>query len=82
MVTLTSSDARKNFAETVRRSQTEPVVIERRGRREAIMLAPEEFDRLVEAAEELDDIAAFDAAISEEGENIPWGELKAELGWE
>ncbi|MHA3684996.1 type II toxin-antitoxin system Phd/YefM family antitoxin [Leucobacter sp. HY1908] len=82
MVTLTSSDARKNFAETVRRSQTEPVVIERRGRREAIMLAPEEFDRLVEAAEELDDIAAFDAAMSEEGENIPWGELKAELGWE
>ena len=45
------------------------------------MLAPEEFDRLVEAAEELDDIAAFDAAMSEEGENIPWDELKAELGW-
>ena len=81
MVTLSSSDARKNFADTVRRSQTEPVVIERRGRREAVMLAPEEFDRLVEAAEELDDIAAFDAAMSEEGENIPWGELKAELGW-
>jgi antitoxin Phd len=81
MVTLSSSDARKNFADTVRRSQTEPVVIERRGRREAVMLAPEEFDRLVEAAEELDDIAAFDAAMSEEGENIPWDELKAELGW-
>ena len=71
MATLSSSDARKNFADTVRRSQTEPVVIERRGRREAVMLAPEE----------LDDIAAFDAAMSEEGENIPWDELKAELGW-
>ena len=81
MATLSSSDARKNFADTVRRSQTEPVVIERRGRREAVMLAPEEFDCLVEAAEELDDIAAFDAAMSEEGENIPWDELKAELGW-
>ncbi|MEZ5112953.1 MAG: type II toxin-antitoxin system Phd/YefM family antitoxin [Nocardioidaceae bacterium] len=81
MATLSSSDARKNFADTVRRSQTEPVVIERRGRREAVMLAPEEFDRLVEAAEELDDIAAFDAAMSEEGENILWDELKAELGW-
>ena len=69
MATLSSSDARKNFADTVRRSQTEPVVIERRGRREAVMLAPEEFDRLVEAAEELDDIAAFDAAMSEEGES-------------
>jgi len=81
MVTLTASDARKNFADTVRRSRAEPVVIERRGRREAIMLSPEEFDRLVEAAEELDDIAAFDAAVAEEGENIPWDELKAELGW-
>lgn len=81
MVTLTSSDARKNFADMVRRSQTEPVVIERRGQREAVLLAPEEFDRLVEAAEELEDIAAFDAAMAEEGENIPWDEVKAELGW-
>jgi len=81
MVTLTSSDARKNFADTVRRSQVEPVVIERRGQREAVMLAPEEFDRLVEAAEELEDIAAFDSAMAEEGENIPWDEVKAELGW-
>lgn len=81
MVTLTSSDARKNFADAVRRSQVEPVVIERRGQREAVMLAPEEFDRLIEAAEELDDIAAFDSAMAEEGENIPWDEVKAELGW-
>ena len=81
MVILTSSDARKHFADTVRRSQSEPVVIERRGRREAVLLAPEEFDRLMEAAEELEDIAAFDAAMSEEGANIPWDEVKAELGW-
>jgi len=81
MVTVTSSDARKNFADTVRRSQAEAVVIERRGRREAVMLAPEEYDRLVEAAEELDDIAAFDSAMAEEGENIRWDDLKAELGW-
>jgi len=81
MVILTSSDARKHFAEAVRRSQDEPVVIERRGKREAVMLAPEEFDRLTEAAEELEDIAAFDAAMAEEGANIPWDEAKAALGW-
>jgi len=45
------------------------------------MIAPELFDSLVEAAEELEDISSFDEAMAEEGENIPWDEVKAELGW-
>lgn len=81
MVTFTSSEARENFAETVRRSKVEPVVIERRGQREAVVISPVEFDRLLAAAEELEDIAAFDSAMAEEGDNIPWDELKAEMGW-
>lgn len=81
MVALTSSDARKNFADAVRQAQVAPVIIEKRGQREAVMIAPELFDRFVEAAEELEDISAFDAAMEEEGENIPWDEVKAELGW-
>ena len=81
MFTLASSDARKNFADAVRRAQSDPVVIEKRGRREAVIIAPELFDRLVEAAEELEDISAFDSAMEEEGPNIPWDEVKAELGW-
>lgn len=81
MLILTSSDARKNFADAMKKAQTDPVVIEKRGQREAVIIAPELFDRFVEAAEELEDISAFDAAISEEGDNIPWEEVKAELGW-
>lgn len=81
MATLSSSDARKNFAEVVRKAQTDPVLIEKRGRREAVIIAPELFDKFVEAAEELDDISGFDAAMAEEGENIPWDEVKSELGW-
>lgn len=81
MVTLTASDARTNFASTVRRSRSEPVVIEKRGVREAVILSPELFDRLVDAQEELEDISAFDASMAEEGDNIPWEEVKAELGW-
>lgn len=81
MITLASSDARKNFADVVRQAQAAPVAIERRGRREAVMIAPELFDSLVEAAEELDDISSFDEAMAEEGKNIPWDEVKSELGW-
>jgi len=29
----------------------------------------------------LADIAAFDQAMQEEGENIPWEQVKADLGW-
>ncbi len=80
MIALTSSDARKNFADALRKAKSEPVVIERRGRREAVMIAPELFDHFVEATEELEDISAFDAAMEEDGENIPWDEVKAQLG--
>lgn len=33
------------------------------------------------AAEEVNDIAAFDTAMAEEGPNIPWEQVKADLGW-
>lgn len=57
-------------------------MIEKRGQREAVMIAPELFDSLVEAAEELEDIASFDEAMAEEwGENVPWDEVKSDLGW-
>lgn len=81
MITLASSDARKNFADVIRRAQSAPVTIEKRGQREAVMIAPELFDSFVEAAEELEDITSFDEAMAEEGENIPWDEVKTELGW-
>ena len=81
MITLASSDARKNFADAVRQAQSAPVTIEKRGQREAVMIAPELFDSLIEAAEELEDITLFDEAMAEEGENIPWDEVKSELGW-
>lgn len=81
MVTLTSSDARKNFSEVVRNAQISPVTIQKRGRREAVIIAPELYDKFLNAVEELEDTAAFDAAMQEEGANIPWDEVKAQLGW-
>lgn len=36
---------------------------------------------MLDALEEVEDVAAFDAAMAEEGENIPWAQVKADLGW-
>ena len=34
------------------------------------------------ALEDAEDVAVFDAAMAEEGPNIPWAQVKADLGWE
>jgi hypothetical protein len=36
---------------------------------------------MLEALEESQDIAAFDAALAEAGDNIPWEQVKTDLGW-
>jgi len=40
----------------------------------------EDLDRLMELAEDAIDIAEARAAVEEEGESIPWEEVKADLG--
>jgi prevent-host-death family protein len=82
MSSMGVADARKNFAAVIEQAQHEPVVVERRGQAQAVVVSPEQFERMHQALEELEDIAAFDAAIGEEGENLPWEQVKAELGWE
>ena len=49
------------------------VIVERRGEPQAVVISPAEYDRLMSAAEEVNDIAAFDTAMAEEGPNIPGG---------
>lgn len=44
-------------------------------------MSPEQYEKLVAAAEDVEDVAAFDAAMDEEGPNIPWEQVKADLGW-
>lgn len=81
MVTISASEARKSFAHVVETAQHEAVVVERRGEAQAVVVSATEYDRLMSAAEEIEDIAAFDAAMAEEGPSIPWEQVKADLGW-
>lgn len=81
MSTITVSEARKSFAAVIETAQREAVVVERRGQAQAVVVSAAEYDRLMDAAEEVEDVAAFDAAMAEEGPNIPWEQVRADLGW-
>lgn len=44
-------------------------------------MSPERYETLMAALEDADDVAAFDAAMDEEGANVPWEQVKGDLGW-
>ena len=82
MATMNISAARKSLPDAVELARTEAVFLERYGRRAAVLLSPDRYETLVAALEDSEDVAAFDAAMEEEGPNIPWEQAKADLGWE
>jgi PHD/YefM family antitoxin component YafN of YafNO toxin-antitoxin module len=82
MVTMSVSAAREQLAEVVEKAGREAVIIERYGRAAAVMISPARYEQLMDALEEVEDVAAFDEAMSEEGPNIPWEQVKADLGWQ
>ena len=78
---MSVSSAREALAEAIEAAQSEAVVLVRYGRPAAVLLSPERYAQLLAALEESEDVAAFDAAMAEEGPNIPWDQVKADLGW-
>ena len=81
MSIVSVADARNHFSDVIDRAKTEAVFIERRGHRAAVVVSPERYEQLLDALEEAEDVAAFDEAMAEEGPNIPWAQVKADLGW-
>jgi prevent-host-death family protein len=81
MSTMAVSEAREKLSDAVEAAQTEPVFLERYGRPAAVLVSPERYEELMEALEDAEDVAAFDAAMGEDGANIPWEQVKADLGW-
>ncbi len=80
MASLAVSEARKELSDAIETAQTEAVFLERYGRPAAVLVSIERYEELVEALEEAEDVAAFDAAMAEEGPNIPWEQVKVDLG--
>lgn len=81
MVHISVSDARANLPKVIERAATEAIHLQRRGRPAAVVVSPERYEELLDALEELEDIAAYDAAQQEGGDNIPWEQVRVDLGW-
>jgi antitoxin Phd len=81
MATMAVSEAREKLSEAVEMARHETVVLERYGRPAAVLLSPERYEELMDALEESEDVTAFDAAMAEDGPDIPWEQVKADLGW-
>lgn len=81
MATMKISTARENLPAALELARTEAVVLERYGHPAAVLVSPERYDELMSALEDAEDVAAFDAAMDEEGPNLPWAQVKVDLGW-
>lgn len=81
MVHVSVSKARADFAALLDIVQDETVVVERRGQEVGVIISPHRYRELLAAKEELSDVEAFDEAMAEEGENLPWEDVKVDLGW-
>jgi antitoxin Phd len=81
MSTISVTDARGRLPEVIETARAEAVFLERRGKLEAVIVSPEQYERMIEALEDVEDIDAFDAAMADEGPNVPWEQVKADLGW-
>jgi len=75
------SEAREKLSEVIDAAQSEAVILERYGRPAAVVVSLERYQQLLDALEEAEDVAAFDAAMAEDGDNIPWDQVRADLGW-
>ena len=83
MVEVAVSEARNRLAEVIEESRRsgEPISVTRRGRRVAVILDSDAFDRLVDSADDVEDRRELDAARADD-DYVPWDEVKAALGLE
>lgn len=81
MATISISEARDHLPAVMETARTEAVIVERRGRPAGILVSPERYEQLMTALEEVENVTVFDEAMAEEGPNIPWDQVKVDLGW-
>jgi prevent-host-death family protein len=75
------SEARNRLADVIEetRRSGEPISVTRRGRRVAVILEAEAFDRLVDTADDVEDRRDLAAARADD-DYVPWDEVKSALG--
>ena len=81
MSTMSVSAARRDLPSAIETARTEAVFLEREGTHAAVIISVERYEQLMDALEDVEDIAAADAAMADPSPSIPWEQVKAELGW-
>jgi prevent-host-death family protein len=76
---LSVTEARDQFPSVVDAVKKKPVRITRHGKDVAVVIDPSLYESLIQAQEELEDIAAFDATMEEMSPNIPWAQVQQDL---
>ena len=61
MTVVSVADARNHLSDVIARSQSQAVFIERRGKRAAVIVSPEQYERMLEALEDAEDAEAAEA---------------------
>jgi prevent-host-death family protein len=81
MTEIAVSEAREHLSELIESTHRtgEPVYVTRRGRPVAVILDPEQFERIIENFEAAADREALRQARADD-DYVPWDEVKAELG--
>ncbi len=74
------SDARKDLPSLIDKCKKEPIVINRHGNPKAVIIDFEQYERFLDAVEELEDIALAEESLRDPGPNIPWEKVKKDLG--
>jgi prevent-host-death family protein len=77
---MSVTEARENFSEAIATSAVEAVFIQKHGENAAVLISPERYEELMDALEEIEDMTAYDSAMADPSPNIPWEEVKRQLG--
>lgn len=77
---MSVTEARENFSEAIATSAVEAVFIQKHGENAAVLISPERYEQLMDALEEIEDVKALTAALEDTSPNIPWEEVKLQLG--
>ena len=80
MSTISVTEARENFSEAIATSAVEAVFIQKHGENAAVLISPERYEELMDALEEIEDMEDYDSAMADTSPNIPWEEVKRQLG--
>jgi len=72
MKSFALSDANQDFSLLIDRAAQEPILITRQGKEAAVVISPSLYQEMTEAMEDLEDIAAYDAAKARKEDSVLW----------